>query len=172
MHFQIVWLMPLKLFSCCADTHSDPISLIFNRERTNRFLRWLMLRLSPMRTCLLKLDRNMVAQLWLRPRLQRDTGMRIPQPRAHKRLPQQSCLQLPARRRLLEQLANNGIPIENAGHAGRSTWSPLTFGVSDLPHSLDAGRFAAPRPRRTARKRLEEPFFTLTLADSFKAASP
>ena len=68
--------------------------------------------------------------------------------------------------------ANNSISIDHAGHAGRSTWSPLTFGVSDLPHSLDAGRFAAPRPRRTARTCLEEPFLALTLADPFKAASP
>ena len=112
MHFQIVWLMPLKLFSCCADTRSDPISLIFNRERTNRFLRWLMLRLSPMRIWLPDFNPSMVAQLWLRPRLPRGNGMRIPQPRAHTRLSRQPT---PSSSRQLHQL----------GHRWHSCLAPL-----------------------------------------------
>ena len=103
MHFQIVWLMPLKLFSCCVDTHSDPISLIFNRERTNRFLRWLMLRFSPMSIWLPDFNPSMVAQLWLRPRLPRGNGMRIPQPRALTRLSRQPT---PSSARQLHQLGH------------------------------------------------------------------
>ena len=127
-----------------------------------------------MRTCLLKLDRNMVAQLWLRPRLHRGTGMRIPQPgraSGYRSRVVYGCRRGDASWSSDNTWANNGISIDNAGHAGRSTWSPLAFGVSDLPHSLDVGRFAAPLPRRTARKRLEEPFLALTLADPFEAAS-
>ena len=142
MHFQIVWLIPLKLFSCCADTHSDPISLIFNRERTNRFLRWLSLRLSPMRTWLPDFNPSMVAQLWLRPRLLRGNGIRIPQTRAHTRLSRQPT---PSSARQLQQLGHKWHscrallrrPHQPQGLAAARSW-PRGFSV--LPRHVGGPR--------------------------------
>ena len=142
MYFQIVWLMPLKLFRCCADTRSDPISLIFNRERTNRFLRWLSLRLSPMRTWLPDFNPSMVAQLWLRPRLPRGNGMRIPQHRAHTRLSRQPT---PSSARQLHQLGHKWHSCR--ARPRRPRWSqylvaarPWHRGFSVLPRHVGGPR--------------------------------
>ena len=93
------------------------------------------------------LEKNMVAQLWSRPRLPRGTGMRIPQPRALRRLTRRTssprrCLTVAPLARLRARLR----ALQTAGATAIATASVPT------PVLRRSWRYLRPAPSQCRRR--------------------